>query len=310
MNKGRFSQVINEAKQCLVKTEPEVKANSYKTLSISSIVLSGQQPRRYFDPGKMKELTQSVKKNGILEPLLVRPLNEGKYELIAGERRLRAAQDAQLVEVPVVIRKMNEQEAFQIALIENLQREDLNPVEQAEGIVRLLAITLKRENGQIPSLLYKMQNEAKGKITPSVWGKPEGDAVVNIFENLGLNWKTFVKTRLPLLKLPSVILEALRDGCIEYTKAAEISRLKDNDQCKELLQEVIEQNLSLSQIKERIKQINLPDNDDSSNLKFRFSKIYTKAKKSKVWDDPKKQKQLEKLVTDFETRIQKLIEKR
>ena len=137
---------------------------------------------------------------------------------------------------------------------------------------------------------------------------PDYQAVVEIFEKLGLNWKTFVKTRLPLLKLPSVILEALRQGELEYTKASLISRLKDENQRSQLLKEVIEQNLSLSQIKERIKQLSSPDTNDSSSLKLRFSKIYTNAKKSKVWNDPKKQKQLEKLVTDFKNKFALLLE--
>ena len=308
MSQGRFSEVIKEAKQAQAQTGAEVQKQSNRTLPISKISLIRQQPRRYFDPVKMQELTQSVKKNGILEPLLVRPLDKDNYELVAGERRLRAAKEAQLEKVPVVIREMDEHQAFQVALVENLQREDLNPLEQAEGIVGLLAIALERENDEIPSLLYKMHNEAKGKITPSVWGNSEGDAVVEVFESLGLNWKTFVKTRLPLLKLPSDLLEALRQGKIEYTKASELSRLKDDRQREKLLQEAIDQNLSLTQIKERLKQLNFKRSDDPPSLKSRFSSIYTRARKSKVWDEPKKQKQLEKLVTELETKFAKLLE--
>ncbi len=310
MNKGRFSQVINEAKQCLVKTEAKVSENNYQIISISTIVLSERQPRKYFDGFKIDELAQSIKKNGIIEPLLVRPLKEEKFELVAGERRLRAAQKAQLMSVPVLIREMSEQQAFQVALIENLQREDLNPVEQTEGIIRFIAVTLDQDQELIPSLLYKMQNEAKGKITPNVWGNPEGDAIIEIFENLGLNWTTFIKTRLPLLNLPEIILEALRSGSIEYTKALEINKLKDETQQNKLLQEAIEEKLSLIQIKERVRQLNSTDNSNSPNLKTRFSKLYNKAKKSKVWEDPKKQKQLEKLIIDLETKIEKLIEKK
>ena len=89
-----------------------------------------KQPRRYFDPDRQAQLIKSVQEHGILEPLLVRPLADGLYELVAGERRYRAAQELGLKEVPVVIREFDDKQALQVALIENLQREDLNPNQQ------------------------------------------------------------------------------------------------------------------------------------------------------------------------------------
>jgi ParB family chromosome partitioning protein len=121
-------------------------------VSIESIHLPGQQPRRYFDPEKLQSLVRSISEQGILEPLLVRPLANKQYELVAGERRYRAAQIVSLTEVPVVIRQLSETEALQLALIENLQREDLNPVEETEGILQLLALKLESKQQEVISL--------------------------------------------------------------------------------------------------------------------------------------------------------------
>ena len=125
-----------------------------KSIPVEVICLPHKQPRRYFDPEKLEQLILSVKEYGILEPLLVRPLEYGKYELVAGERRLRAALVASLTEVPVVIKELNDEEALQLSLIENLHRQDLNPVEETEGILQLLALKLGRGASEIPQLLY------------------------------------------------------------------------------------------------------------------------------------------------------------
>ncbi|WP_265278273.1 ParB/RepB/Spo0J family partition protein [Nostoc sp. KVJ3] len=134
------------------------------TIKLSDIVLPQHQPRRYFDPQALKELVESVKQHGILQPLLVRPLGGGKYELVAGERRYRAGLEAELEVVPVVVRELSDDQAFQLALIENLQREDLNPVEETEGILHLLAIRLHCDVEAVKSLLYRMKNaHSKGE---------------------------------------------------------------------------------------------------------------------------------------------------
>src|SRR5512136_1925538 len=101
---------------------------------VASIVPAKYQPRHYFDEGAMQELTASVREHGILHPLLVRPAGIGQYELVAGERRYRAARAVGLTEVPVVVREMTDSQAVQYALVENLQRQDLNPLEETEGI--------------------------------------------------------------------------------------------------------------------------------------------------------------------------------
>jgi ParB family chromosome partitioning protein len=106
-------------------------------LPIEYLKSSHFQPRKDFDPVRLQELADSISAQGVIQPLVVRPIGENRYEIVAGERRWRAAQLARLHDIPVVVRNVSDQSALAIALIENLQREDLNPLEEAEALKRL-----------------------------------------------------------------------------------------------------------------------------------------------------------------------------
>jgi ParB family chromosome partitioning protein len=273
------------------------------SLPIEQIALPSQQPRRYFDPEKLERLVQSVREHGILEPLLVRLLSEGNYELVAGERRYRAAQTVGLQEVPVVVKALNEREALQLALIENLQREDLSAFEETEGIVQLLALQLECPVEDVPKVLYRLQNERlSAKSNSNVTINAEAEAVEQVFAGLGLmTWQSFIRNRLPLLNLPEDILEALRQGKLAYTKATVLARIEDEQERQSLLQEAIAQSLSLSQIRERLKAVQPPT--EPPPLAKRMETIYKLTKKHHVWADPKKRKKLESLLAKIEELI-------
>jgi ParB family chromosome partitioning protein len=108
-------------------------------LALSQLQAGKYQPRTRMDEGALNELAASIKTQGIMQPVLVRPVDGGRYEIIAGERRFRAAQLAGLDEIPVLVRDVDDQAAAAMALIENIQREDLNPLEEAQGIARLIS---------------------------------------------------------------------------------------------------------------------------------------------------------------------------
>ena len=270
-----------------------------QSLPTQAITLPEGQPRRYFDTKAIAELTESIKQHGILQPLLVRTLPDDKYELVAGERRYRAAIAAGLDEVPVVIRSLSDEDALALALIENLQRENLNPVEETEGILQLLALRLGTSKDEVGSLLYRMLNDSV-RLTNNVISQPEAELVKEVFANLGLmSWESFISNRLPLLKLPNDILEALRSGRIAYTKAKAISKIKDETERLTLLEEAIAQSLSLSQIRERLKQVrSVPEGEKT--LKSRMDMTYRRLLQAKFWDDSSKQKKLEKLLAQME----------
>ncbi|MFC5510836.1 ParB/RepB/Spo0J family partition protein [Massilia jejuensis] len=109
------------------------------SLALSTLQAGKYQPRTRMDEGALNELAASIKTQGIMQPVLVRPVAGGRYEIIAGERRFRAAQLAGLEEIPVLVREVDDQAAAAMALIENIQREDLNPLEEAQGIARLIS---------------------------------------------------------------------------------------------------------------------------------------------------------------------------
>ena len=116
---------------------PAARGEGLANLNVAAIEPHPEQPRRHFDEEALSELAISIGKRGVIQPVIVRPLGEGRYQLVAGERRWRAAQRAQLHEIPALIRELDEHEVMAIALIENIQREDLNPVEEARAYQRL-----------------------------------------------------------------------------------------------------------------------------------------------------------------------------
>ena len=107
-------------------------------ISINLIDINKEQPRKHFDEDKLRELSESIAQHGIIQPLVLKPTDNGRYIIIAGERRYRAARMAGLKQVPAVIKEVNDQQLLQLALIENIQREDLNAVEEAEAIRELV----------------------------------------------------------------------------------------------------------------------------------------------------------------------------
>jgi ParB family transcriptional regulator, chromosome partitioning protein len=278
-------------------TEASIKAPT-NTVPLNLIKLPASQPRRYFDPAKLEELSRSIQQFGILEPLLVRSISDGEYELIAGERRLKAALMAGLSEAPVVVHDMDDHTTYQVRLIENLQREDLNPIEETEGILELLSLTLQRERSEVTSLLYRMQNEAKGKVTSNILGSDESVTVQELFDALGkITWESFVGSRLPLLKLPEDVKQPLLRGQIEYTKACAIGKVKDSEARFALLEEAINNSLSYEEIKNLIKTHK--GGDSTPTLKSEYKDLTKKLGTSKVWENPKKQKSLEKLLNQI-----------
>lgn len=231
----------------------EAKRPPSSVLALESL-LPRPQPRKRFDEASLEALAESIRAHGVLEPLLVRPAGEGRYEIVAGERRYRAAKLAGLAEVPVVVLEVDEKTAHSLALIENLQREDLNPYEETVGVLELLAMELGKGREEVVSLLHRMRDEKKGKVPRNVSGNSEAQRVEEIFRVLGrMTWESFVRTRLPLLTLPEDLKEALEEGAIPYTAALELKKVKDEALRKALLEEA-RAGLSLRELKARVRE--------------------------------------------------------
>ena len=191
------------------------------TLKISEIEPNRTQPRKEFDEQALSELAESISQHGLLQPLLVRPLTLGGYQIVAGERRYRASRMAGLTEVPVIIKELTDTETMEIALIENLQREDLSPVEEALGYKALID-----EHG------FSQEEVAKsvGKSRPAV------------------------ANALRLLKLPDNIMEYLKDGKISAGHARALLRIENEELMTELADEIVAKDLSVRQVEKICKK--------------------------------------------------------
>lgn len=203
-------------------------------LNINDIEPNRDQPRKHFDEAALSELADSIALHGVIQPLLVRPISDGGYQLIAGERRWRASRLAGLTEVPVVIREMTDSEAMELALIENLQREDLNPIEEAEGY-KLLMDTY--------SLTQSEAAERVGKSRP---------AVANAMR---------------LLSLPKEVLDLIKEGRISSGHGRTLLGLNDNSMMLKLCKEIEEKQISVRQLESIIKTLNNPKKDKDEKPK-------------------------------------------
>ena len=181
-------------------------------LKIMDIEPNRDQARKDFDDKALSELADSIAKYGVLQPLLVRPLADGGYQLIAGERRWRASRLAGLTEVPVVIREMTDEEASALSLIENLQREDLNPIEEAMGLHSLM-----NDFG----LTQEETAERVGKSRPAV------------------------ANALRLLNLPQAILELVRNGKISSGHARALLSVSDEGKMLEIAELICKKGISV-----------------------------------------------------------------
>ena len=185
-----------------------------RSLPIQKIEPNPQQPRRHFDPEELQALADSIARHGVIQPLAVRAVGNGYYQIIAGERRWRAARMAGLQEIPAVIVEADDQQAAELALIENLQRQDLNPVEEAMGYRRLL-----EEYG----MTQEQAAERVGKSRPTV------------------------ANALRLLALPEDLLEMVADGRLSPGHARAVLTVKDEARQREAAQKIAALQLSVRQ---------------------------------------------------------------
>ncbi len=242
----------------------ETSAVSSVKLKLNDIEPNREQPRKKFDDDALSQLASSIAEHGVLQPLLVRPLPAGGYQLVAGERRWRASRIAGLTEVPVVIKEMSDEQAAVFALVENLQREDLDPVEEAKGYAKLM-----KDFGFTQELV----SERVGKSRPAV------------------------ANALRLLKLPDAVLESISLGEISAGHGRALAAIEDEKTIIDAARRIIAKKLSvreteklvktLTAIKKEKKTSAAPSRDvffnevelSLSNALGRKAKVVTKGKK-------------------------------
>lgn len=225
------------------------------TVPIEAIVFPERQPRQSMEPVALANLAASIRERGVLEPVLVRRVERG-YELIAGERRTRAARDAGLTRIPAIVLDLDDREALEISIMENLQREDLNAVEETEAVLQLLELTLGLDRGGALALLAEVVHEARGRAPQERFTSDQKRAAAELFERLGrFTPASFLANRVPILAFPDELLEAVRGGSLDFTKAQALARVEDPGDRRRLLEEALRDGLSLSQIRRRITEV-------------------------------------------------------
>lgn len=225
------------------------------TVPVEEIRYNRKQPRKYIDEAGLAELTASVRDKGVLEPIIVRRAADG-YELVAGERRTRAAQMAGLTEVPAIVVEIDDREALEVSIMENLQREDLNAVEETDAVLTLLELNLDLSRSQVLHLLQEMYNEERGRSPASAFSDRQKHVAAGLFRRLGrFTPSSFTSNRVPILDFPDALLEAVRAGKLEFTKAQALARMENDVARDALLMEAVEEGLSLSQVRRRITEL-------------------------------------------------------
>lgn len=194
--------------------------DSVVVLAIDEISPNRSQPRTEFDPEALAELTDSISKHGVLQPILVRPLIAGGYQIVAGERRYRASLQAGLSEIPAIVRELNDKETMEIALIENLQRKDLTPVEEALGYDALM-----KNHG----FTQEQVAESVGKSRPAV------------------------ANALRLLSLPQPVIDMLAEGKLSAGHARALVGIEDEETAIMLANEIADNGLSVRAVESLVK---------------------------------------------------------
>ena len=223
LGKGLDSLITNKVEK---PAEPSVEikvdsANGAVLMNINKVEPNREQPRKKFDEDALLELSESIKQFGVLQPLLVTERND-YFEIIAGERRWRAAKMAGIKEVPVIVKKLTEQEIMEISLIENIQREDLNPIEEAQAYKRLLTeFNLK-------------QDEVAERVSKS---------------------RTAVTNAMRLLKLNEKVQQMLIDDMLTTGHARALLAIEDQDKQYEAAQKIFDEKLSVRDTEKLVKNI-------------------------------------------------------
>lgn len=209
--------------------------NTPVSLKIDEIEPNSQQPRYNFQESSLNELSESISKHGVIQPIIVKPMVSGKYKIIAGERRWRASKRAGLLEVPVIIKDIDDSKIMEFALVENLQREDLSALEEARGYKNLI------EN-------YNFTHE---QVSQSVNKS-----------------RSYITNTLRLLNLPDIILEKLENQEISAGHARTLlglNNLENLEIIENILKIIISQDLSVRKLENLVKKINSNENNTKNN---------------------------------------------
>ena len=251
--------------------------NDIAEIKISDIRSNPYQPRKTFDETTLQELADSIKEHGIIEPVIVKKAIKG-YELVAGERRTKAAKIAGLETIPAIIKDFNDQEMMEIALIENIQREDLNPIDEANAYQKIIEL---------------------GHLTQEEFAKKFGKSRSHVTNMLGL------------LKLPFSVKGLVEKKELSMGHARALSKIEDADKIKQLAEKVITNNMSVRELEAEIQETKIPkreQQDRSHETKSIRNTIYERLMREKVGTKVKITKKKIEIPYDSEKDLERILE--
>jgi len=263
----------------------EKAAAESSAVALGDIKVRSKQPRRHFDEGALASLTQSIRDQGVLQPVLLRRAEQG-YELIAGERRVRAARLAGLQEIPALVREVSEEQADLLAILENLQREDLNLLDEVEAVITLIARELGIPEEEVVTLLHTQRRTPQAEVV---------EHLERVFTWLGRGtWRSFATNKATVLRFPPELLDLLRQGRLEYTRAAVLARVKDSQIRSELIQRALTEQLSVRELTALSKLGGSPANQ------YRRVRSLLEERRVALLDE-KKRKRVQELLNELES---------
>ena len=251
--------------------------NDILEINIKDIRSNPYQPRKTFDEQTLQELADSIKEHGIIEPIIVKKTIKG-YELVAGERRTKAAKIAGLEKIPAIVKDFNDQEMMEIALLENIQREDLNPMDEASAYQKIIEL---------------------GHMTQEEFAKKFGKSRSHVTNMLGL------------LKLPASVKELVEKKQITMGHARALSKLEDNEKIMELANKIVKDNMSVRELEKEIQASDIPKKQHQYRVQETKSirnTIYERLMREKVGTKVKINKKKIEIPYDSEKDLERILE--
>ena len=245
-----------------------------QSINLNKIITNPNQPRKYFSEEKMEELKESIKNNGLIQPIIVRKVEntmQNKYEIIAGERRYRACKSLGFESVQCIIIQAGDSKSYEFSVLENIQRENLNPIEEAESYVMLMEV-------------YGYTQE-------------------NMAQKLGKT-RSAISNKIRLLKLPEAIKSYVRTGELSYGHARTLLGLKDNFEIDKITKKIIEKNYTVRDVEKIVKKYNEFQDNEVKIFKKEYENFdIERYDDIKTEDDEEKEMLENKLREFFETKV-------
>ena len=286
-----------------------------QNVSLEKIYINPTQHRKYFDPDEQQKLRNSIEQNGFHGSILLRPLPGNlediadtycEYELVYGESRTLAVKSLKWESIPAVVRELNDREVHRIRLDENLVRKDLNPIEEMDGLMEVAADELETTVDRVLSLLDEVENSTRRNVPLKGESSLLAEKLQNVLDYYKKGSLSGFRTKYrKLQRLPDDIKQAVSKS-LEWSKATEISPIKDDEERQKVLKWAIENNPSTKEIRQKRKEIknakcntaNYTKNENE--LKKKFYKGVASVGESDAWHNPEKQKGIQKLIEELE----------